>query len=80
MPAPDTATCPLCRQANTCAVVAGLPAAGCWCMSAEVSRAALQRVPAPSRGLACLCARCAQGDAAGSAPLAGTAPASASPS
>ncbi|HCL87544.1 MAG TPA: hypothetical protein DIC45_13865 [Comamonadaceae bacterium] len=60
MPAIDTTLCPLCGQANACAMAAGLPAADCWCMAAPVSRAALARVPEPQRGKRCICPHCAR--------------------
>jgi hypothetical protein len=31
----------------------------CWCFGATVSKDALERLPAPARGKACVCARCA---------------------
>jgi hypothetical protein len=56
----DPHRCPLCGQANQC--TPGGPASAappCWCFSAPVSRAALERLPAEARGKACLCPRCA---------------------
>jgi hypothetical protein len=41
----------------------GEPQPACWCMQADFSPALLARVPAATRGLACICARCA-GEAA----------------
>ncbi|NMM82562.1 hypothetical protein B2J86_16780 [Acidovorax sp. SRB_14] len=57
---PDDAACPLCGQANQCAVVQGKPAAGCWCMHARVAPAALAAVPPPLRGQRCICPVCAR--------------------
>jgi hypothetical protein len=34
-------------------------AAACWCESASFSPALLARVPAPLRGVSCVCASCA---------------------
>ncbi|WP_075807046.1 cysteine-rich CWC family protein [Melaminivora alkalimesophila] len=56
----DPCRCPLCGQPNRCALQAGQPAPTCWCMQERVSRAALARIPAPQRGRACLCPRCAR--------------------
>ncbi len=63
-PPPDPARCPLCGQSNQCAIEAGQPAAGCWCMGTAVDPAALAAVPDAARGLACLCPRCAAGERA----------------
>lgn len=56
----DPNRCPLCGQANQCTqsdpATTALP---CWCFSAPVSRAALERLPELARGKACLCPRCA---------------------
>ncbi len=60
-PLPDPARCPLCGQGNQCAIEAGQPIAGCWCMGSAVSPAALAALPDTARGLACLCPRCAAG-------------------
>ncbi len=65
-PLPDPARCPLCGQSNQCAIEAGQPAAGCWCMGTPVDPAALAAVPDTARGLACLCPRCAAGARAAS--------------
>ncbi|HRM48497.1 MAG: cysteine-rich CWC family protein [Alicycliphilus sp.] len=52
--------CPLCGQSNQCAMVAGLPATRCWCMTQPVAPAALQQLPPERRGLACICPECAR--------------------
>lgn len=61
----DASRCPLCGTANRCAMElareTGSDAGECWCMQADFSLAPLAQVPAPARGLACLCARCAAG-------------------
>ncbi|WP_371916464.1 cysteine-rich CWC family protein [Pseudomonas sp. PIC25] len=57
--------CPLCGQPNDCALAND--ASGqtrCWCFDIDVDPTALERLPAESRGKACLCPRCAQGKAA----------------
>lgn len=63
LPVPDARTCPLCAQPNACAAACGdaARAAECWCMQARIAPEVLARVPASARGLACVCARCAQG-------------------
>ena len=35
------------------------PATKCWCYTAEISEATMERVPEEARGLVCICARCA---------------------
>lgn len=52
--------CPLCQQANQCAMAAGLPAQDCWCMRTPIAAEALARIPDAQRGQACVCARCGQ--------------------
>lgn len=55
-------TCPLCGQPNGCAPArAGDFAVECWCARVVISQEALDRVPEPMRGKACLCPRCASG-------------------
>ncbi|SDM74365.1 Cysteine-rich CWC [Oryzisolibacter propanilivorax] len=53
--------CPLCGQANGCAIAAGAPAQDCWCMTTPVARTALARLPQDQRGQRCLCPHCASG-------------------
>ncbi|TSE35624.1 cysteine-rich CWC family protein [Tepidimonas charontis] len=66
MGAVDPALCPLCGGPNDCALErqrrtgAGQPP--CWCTQVRFAPAVLARVPAPARGRACVCARCAAGD------------------
>ncbi|KQP49331.1 hypothetical protein ASF44_01615 [Pseudorhodoferax sp. Leaf274] len=63
-PVPDAGRCPLCGQPSACAMAAGADgarAADCWCMQARIAPEVLARVPLAARGLACVCARCAQG-------------------
>jgi len=59
------ATCPLCGQANDCAMererATGVPQGACWCMQVDFSAELLARVPEPSRDRACICPRCAAG-------------------
>ncbi|CAN7668963.1 cysteine-rich CWC family protein [Variovorax sp. LjRoot290] len=60
---PDPSRCPLCGEANRCAMEiereTGQVQPPCWCMQTDFDRAVLARVPAEMRGLACICARCA---------------------
>lgn len=60
IPPLDTSLCPLCGQANQCAISAGLPPESCWCMQTPVSKEALNRLPAETRGQSCICPLCAQ--------------------
>lgn len=55
--------CPLCGQSNGCAVAQGLPAAQCWCMSAEIDPQALQRLAPAERGQRCICPACGRAQA-----------------
>jgi hypothetical protein len=59
--------CPLCGGPNGCAVAAsGSFEAACWCAGAAFPPALLQRLPASSRGCACICRGCV--DTAATAP------------
>lgn len=62
MSAIDPSRCPLCGQSNRCsqASAPNTDAQDCWCFSAPIDPAALQRIPAELRRRACLCPRCAQ--------------------
>ena len=53
-----TDKCPLCGGDNQCAVAAGEPAENCWCMTATISEAALEALPAEERGVRCICPAC----------------------
>ena len=59
----DPSRCPLCGQANRCALEiereTGRKQASCWCMQADFSAELLDNVPLERRGLACICASCA---------------------
>ena len=52
--------CPLCGQPNQCAVAQGLPAEQCWCMTTQLSPAALARIPEEERRQRCICPACGQ--------------------
>ncbi len=62
-PPVDPTRCPLCGTTNACAMeierLTGMAQGPCWCMTARFDEALKQRVPEASRGLACICARCA---------------------
>ncbi len=55
--------CPLCGQGNQCAMeverTTGQKQPPCWCTNASFSAELLAKVPAESRGQACICAACA---------------------
>ncbi|MFZ6045443.1 cysteine-rich CWC family protein [Pseudomonas sp. CR3202] len=57
----DPTRCPLCGQSNQC-TLADLSRAGqdCWCFTAQIDPAALERIPPQDLDRACLCPRCAQ--------------------
>ena len=63
-PSPDPSRCPLCGQANQCAMevqkTTGQPQPPCWCTQVGFSEALLARIPPESRRLACVCAACAR--------------------
>ncbi|MBM7060371.1 cysteine-rich CWC family protein [Pseudomonas sp. UL073] len=57
----DPSRCPLCGQSNTCTQSDPARAGeDCWCFTAKIDPAALQRIPPELRRRACLCPRCAQ--------------------
>ncbi len=66
-PAPDPRLCPLCGQANACAMelqrATGQPQGPCWCTQVGFSAELLARVPAQARRAACICRRCAESPA-----------------
>lgn len=52
--------CPLCGQDNTCALANGeADIQACWCLTAHIDPAALQRLTPEQRNQACLCPACA---------------------
>ncbi|MGJ7523002.1 cysteine-rich CWC family protein [Variovorax sp. LT1P1] len=59
----DPTRCPLCGTPNACAMeterLTGVAQGPCWCMTAVFDDALMARIPATSRGVACICARCA---------------------
>ncbi|MGV0989705.1 cysteine-rich CWC family protein [Limnohabitans sp.] len=59
----DPCRCPLCGQANRCAMedlAPAQPQAPCWCTREQFSAALLQQVPETARGKACICQACVQ--------------------
>ncbi len=64
-PPVDPTRCPLCGQANACAMeverATGQKQAPCWCTQVDFSAELLARVPEDARRKACICARCADG-------------------
>jgi hypothetical protein len=61
----DTTKCPLCGEANECAVAAGRDPESCWCMTVTMSPTAIAAIPAEAQGKICICARCASGTPVG---------------
>jgi Cysteine-rich CWC len=61
--APDPRLCPLCGQANQCAMEiekqTGVPQSACWCSSAAISAELLSQIPEALRNQACVCPACA---------------------
>ena len=53
----DPNSCPICGEPNACGLSQGK--SECWCFSALVEGAALERIPSQAKNLACICARCA---------------------
>ena len=69
--APDPRLCPLCGQANQCAMEiekqTGVPQGACWCCSASISAELLSQIPEALRNQACVCPACAAKSASTSA-------------
>ena len=59
----DPTRCPLCGQANTCAMeierASGVQQPPCWCLGVIFGPEVLARVPVDARNSACICAACA---------------------
>jgi len=64
----DPRLCPLCGQANQCAMEiekqTGVPQGACWCCSASISAELLSQIPEALRNQACVCPACAAKSAA----------------
>jgi len=58
----DPCVCPLCGQANRCAMESppGPSPEPCWCNRIHFSAALLQSLPEAAKGKACICQACAQ--------------------
>ncbi|MEJ0035834.1 MAG: cysteine-rich CWC family protein [Gammaproteobacteria bacterium] len=67
MPVPDPHRCPLCGEANLCAVASGV--GNCWCFSLEIPDEVLERIPEEARQRACVCQPCASGRRDSNSPL-----------
>ncbi|MBB6729972.1 cysteine-rich CWC family protein [Cohnella zeiphila] len=55
----DPALCPLCGQANGCALTAGRTIDHCWCVQTLIPKELLERIPPERRRRVCVCADCA---------------------
>ncbi|SEL86431.1 Cysteine-rich CWC [Colwellia chukchiensis] len=55
MSSQESQLCPLCQQANHCAVNANTP---CWCVNHEVKPALLAQVPSAMANKVCICQQC----------------------
>ena len=58
----DATRCPLCGNANECAIAAGKSPETCWCMTATIAPSVLTSIPAEAQGKVCVCASCASGN------------------
>ncbi|SDS84654.1 Cysteine-rich CWC [Halopseudomonas xinjiangensis] len=57
-------SCPLCGSDNACQPArTGSFDGDCWCKQMVVDAEVLQRIPDAARDTACLCQRCASGEA-----------------
>lgn len=60
----DPTRCPICGGSNGCAMErerqTGHAQPPCWCTRVHFRPEALDSLPLDARGLACICARCAQ--------------------
>ncbi|MBE9539648.1 MAG: cysteine-rich CWC family protein [Proteobacteria bacterium] len=52
--------CPLCGEANICAISTGKTIEECWCHSVSISDARLNDIPQPDKFQRCLCRACAE--------------------
>jgi hypothetical protein len=59
----DPSRCPVCGQANRCAMEkqkeTGVAQGPCWCTSVAFAASLLESLPAPAKDRACICAACA---------------------
>ncbi|MBW2940264.1 cysteine-rich CWC family protein [Zhongshania aquimaris] len=54
----NPALCPLCEQANQCAVAAGEDPSSCWCMYTVISENAKRTANQQGDSKRCLCKQC----------------------
>lgn len=54
----DGSLCPLCHQANHCAMAAQKDPAACWCHHTAVPQQLLDQIPPENRGMSCVCKDC----------------------
>jgi hypothetical protein len=66
-PARTAHLCPLCGQANRCAMAAG-NSNGCWCVGAAFSAELLLRAASSAGAVRCICVRCATRSSATTTP------------
>ncbi|MBP6395072.1 MAG: cysteine-rich CWC family protein [Giesbergeria sp.] len=57
----DTGHCPLCGQANQCAMAQTPSSTPCWCMDSRIAPQTLAAIPTAERGQRCICPACAAG-------------------
>lgn len=71
IPAVNPGLCPLCGQANQCAMEVeretGVKQPPCWCTEVSFDAALLARIPEQARDNTCICAACAQAGSSKSA-------------
>ncbi|MDE2416811.1 MAG: cysteine-rich CWC family protein [Burkholderiales bacterium] len=60
----DPGACPLCGQANQCAMelerATGVKQTACWCTQVTMGAELLSGIPADAVGKACICPSCAR--------------------
>ncbi|MGK0442412.1 MAG: hypothetical protein ACJA0N_002223 [Pseudohongiellaceae bacterium] len=55
----DKSHCPLCGEANQCAITQGKTIEQCWCFTTDIKPQALDAIEAPLKGNVCICPNCA---------------------
>ena len=56
----DEGHCPLCQQANGCAIAADREAAACWCQHQSIEPSAIAAARQLGAAKRCICQRCAE--------------------
>jgi Cysteine-rich CWC len=73
LPKINQSLCPLCGNANQCAMEiekeTGIKQAACWCVGMDFSADLLAQVPVFAQGQACICAACAAKSTVGGSDL-----------